>query len=265
MLKISQTLNTFNLQKPNLNKLAGIALCMGLLLILNSGCSGNGGELLITKPQKSERVKLNKKIVLIDPSFLMMDSRKKESEIFLASDDRESKMTTSIVDLAARNDIELQVIDIDQIGADEVSYFNDILPLKKNIYLSFGNSDLEGKRVKGRAKADEQTIAQLPKISSEFSYLSEKYGTPNFQVNGVVSYIKRDLRGIMVLFFVPPWGALELMRPNARTYYYSITVDVERAEIIYSEVRLLRTTPSERNLKPMIYDSYAMLREEIND
>jgi hypothetical protein len=89
--------------------------------------------------------------------------------------------------------------------------------------------------------------------------MSEKYGTPYFSVQGVISIKYPNSLAFFWLF--PPLGLLTELQNRNATYYYNIVVNVESTEVIYREFRMMYTTARPSNIDPILYDSFKLLQD----
>ena len=109
-----------------------------------------------------------------------------------------------------------------------------------------------------------EEFKQTPILSSAYSYLSDKYGTPYFSLHGTITVIEKKSMIGLVYFFIPftiPYGIVYMSNPNAHTYYYHVVVNVETGEMLYREVRYLKRKAVNSVLDGMVYDSFRILKK----
>lgn len=117
-------------------------------------------------------------------------------------------------------------------------YFNNLLPLKSELLETlFGRDiDINNQYSVGMVNMVQKSVfAEAPKISPEYSHLSKIYGTPYFSWYGVISGSKFSLLAMVV-------------------------VNVETTEVMVRELIFSTSKLNKRNLPPLIYDSFKLIK-----
>ncbi|MEM6805754.1 MAG: hypothetical protein AAF696_30425 [Bacteroidota bacterium] len=237
-----------------------------LPLLMLQACSG--GAILVESERKfSDTHQPIKKIVCIEPDFLSIDQRKKVEDVVLSSEDLEGSYQKYLVQTAKKNGIELEILSPNTLKANQIDYFNTLLPLKQKILFANSTQDIsinsyKGRRVKYKTKAGRGIYDYGLEFDIDYASLAQKYGTPYFSINGLLNLKKRRKVGKWVwLFLFPPSGIHSFMRGNSETLYYHILVDVSRSEVVYREIRSFNDPLDKSNLKSMLYDSFNILND----
>ncbi len=123
----------------------------------------------------------------------------------------------------------------DTLGAD---YFNSLLPLKSELLETLFERDINVNNpqyIRSLNTVQKSVFAEPPKISPEYAYLSSIYGTPYFSWYGIVTS-----NGLSVVTFV--------------------IVNVETTEVVVREIIFANKRINKRNLPPLIYDSFTLIK-----
>ena len=244
-----------------INILAVLVFCC-----MSQSCTS--GELIIE--EKSEFYQSHgyiRKIVSIDPEFLLLDQRRKVEDFVMDTEDREAEFKDYLVENAEKNGIDLQVFSPNTLKAEQIEYYNSLLPLKKQVLfaLSTQQTKIEKRKNKGdsfKIKPTRNFFDNNLEIDLTYGNLAEDFGTPYFSLNGVISIKKRKRSKWIWVVLLPPVGINSLLRNSAETLYYHVVVDVSKSEIVYAELRTFHDALSSVGLKSMIFDSYSLLNKK---
>lgn len=218
---------------------------IGLLLILPS-CLGFDQYVSVQTESSFKRHKDEfTKAVSIDPDIIWIQKVKDQESQLLQREDRETLIHSLLQKNAKRAGIDLAVISSQNLKPDQVSYFNDLLPLKEQILQSNFLQETSLKRKSGKINPSiYRSIFETPPIiDSEYSWLAEEYGTPYFLFQGLIVSKK-----------------YQLLSSNWKNLYFTLIVNVERGEIVYREVRAFTTKPAPNHLNGIFYDSFNIIR-----
>ncbi|MCI4670300.1 MAG: hypothetical protein MRZ79_19340 [Bacteroidia bacterium] len=226
-----------------------LLLLWGIALL--SSCSS--GELFVEKsirhPKESSKIT---KVVSIDPQFEVIDQREEAEERYLAAANREDQFNEILKENAKMNEVELQIIDSDNLSSSDLVYFNELMPLRKQIWNAnwFQDVAVMGVTYGSNYVPNTGEFRRGLVMDAQFSNLSKAYNTPYFALNGVIaSVVKRKGLGTI------------LGKPKSKMLYYFILVNVESSEVLYREVRSLNKPASKLNLHSITYDSFRILRK----
>jgi hypothetical protein len=241
-----------------------VVLCISLGL---QSCVSRPSGVIVERSLESPQQHVIKKMVSIDPNFMVVDVRKSAESAYLRSDQFEDNLNELLIKNAARFNIDMKLIDSDKLGSNSLHYFNDLMPLRQQVMhanftqtIPYDEKASQGKGNGNAFKVDVNYFEQAPLINSAYSHLSATFGTPYFAVHGVYSQIEaHGIRDYVLLFVLPPLGIVELIRQSSTTYFYSIVINVETGETIYREIREADSRAGKDNLDAMIYDSFSIL------
>jgi len=243
-----------------------LKICALPILFAFGACGG--GLMLLEKNQQLDNHKESiKKIVSLSPEFSKYKIGREELTIS-HSEKFGKRLSHNIKKIGKKTGLEIVIFDDHELSAGDVDYFNDIIRLKNAIRSAISLQSVVESKQKGKFfKRRFSTIAkpkvvvweEAPVISSEFSYMAEKYGTPYFSVQGVIAL--KYPNSLAISWLIPPLGLLSEMQNRHATYYYNIVVNVETTEVIYREFRIMYNNARQSNIDPIIYDSFKMLRK----
>lgn len=243
-------------------------LLFSFLLFSWSACLHNGDVSIQKSISHDEKALKINKIVTIDPLYIVSDLRKTEGNTYLESDLKEKELNKTLLSNAKKCKIDLIVEDVDALESADIDYFNQLLPLKNQLFnANFTqeadiNSDWNVK--KGRATwflPDVEYWKNPPQIGSDFSTLSKKYDTPYFALHGVFNIVYPPKVRWGQIIFVFPLGVYNSFRPRRESFYFTIVVDVETGETIYREYRSFRQKINNSTLNAILYDSFSVLKK----
>lgn len=232
-------------------------------VLLGTGCKS---ALLVERsPEHEYEAGKIKKVISLDPEYVHVDLRKGDDVNLLRSEAREEMFTKALVKNADKAGIELVLIQKEDLGADDLDYFNVIAPLKQQIMIANTLQDVSLGRTKGGnyMRPPSKEFRDVPIFTSEYSDLPQKYGTPYFAVHGLMSIVDKRRIPWGWWFTIPPIAAIKMAKPNALTYYYTAVVNVETSEVIYREVRYVNRGANVDVVDPMIYDSFRILEKPV--
>ncbi len=241
---------------------------VGLLLFV-VGQAGCRGSLYIEKSTDyTSQAPDIKYLVSINPLFEIIDTRKAIDLQYINSENGEIAFADLLLENAQKKQVKLTVIDANALNKNDTLYFNHLAPFKQQImqanflqHISFTQVEMSNNWfVDNWMRPDSKYFKYNPSIPPLYSYLSEIYGTPYFAVQGVFSVVEAKKRRWLWLFLVPPIGLYQFIKPEVKTYFYTIIVNVRSSEIIYREVRSFNNFASKQNLNSMIYDSFSIIK-----
>lgn len=226
-----------------------------MTIVLSAICltSCSTGQLYIEKKGLYEDEVPNiKKIVSIDPQYELIDQREEAQERYLSAASREDNFNNILLGNAKKNKLDLQIVDSDALKSEDLTFFNDLMPLRRQMWNAnlFQDVDMYRDGTFENYKPPTAKFERSPIFDSRFSRLSEVYGTPYFAMHGVLSSVAKR-RGLEKLN----------PRPKYRMLYYCILVNVVSSEVIYREVRTMDGEAGPGNLNFIAYDSFRIIRK----
>ena len=230
-----------------------------VIVLMLSACHG---ALQVDKIRQFKSKKTNiEKIVCIDPDFelLVTAGNHKTEARYKRASAKEIELNNILVRNAEKNDLILELVDTERLLPNDMTYFSQLAPLKREILqVSFLQDFIRKKKRKNRQRVF-SLYEEGPVIGSHFSYLAEEYGTPYFAVQGITTHRKPNKGRLILLLTAPPVGIIDAFSLEVETYYYTIIADVVRAEIVYREVRKVDAAASDTNLNALVYDSFNII------
>lgn len=216
--------------------------------VLFSSCTGPNQFLSVQiEPSFKNHKDEFKKAVAIAPNIIWIEKVKDAEGQLLLKEEREELIHRLLEKNAQRAGIDLSVISPLNLEATQVSYFNELLPLKEQIlqsnFLQETSSRAKFNMFIFQPSYYQGTFTTVPILDSEYSWLSEEYETPYFIFQGLI--VKKKYR---------------FLKSNWRNLYFAVIVDVEKGEIVYREVRGFKDRPSKTHLNGIFYDSFNIIR-----
>ncbi|MEO0900047.1 MAG: hypothetical protein AAFY71_26770 [Bacteroidota bacterium] len=234
------------------------------ILMFQFGC--NPGQLIVERSNSDTTPSKIDKVISINPEFTSINLFRKNEERIMPDEGKREMFNQVLKKNAKESGIELVIYDSDHLKVTDTDYFNYLLPLRQQILRSnlSQNSafDRKSKNLGGHSSPQTWTFIENPIFDSDYSWLSDKYGTRYFALHGVISlaYKRRALLGMAIFF--PPVGLYYLIRPQYRSIYYSFLVDVKKGEVVYRELREFGGEFSKNNLEAMVFDSFNILNQQ---
>lgn len=216
------------------------------LVISMCACTGRHQFLVVeTESSFKKHKKEFRKAIAIDPDIIWIEKVKDAESQLLQKEDREELIHALLEKNAALAGIDLQVISPLNLKADQVSYFNELLPLKEQILQSnfLQETSTKSKFRLFKPSYYKNSFKIAPILDSEYSWLAEEYGTPYFLFQGLI--VRKEK---------------VILQPNWRNLFFAIMVNVERGEIVYREIRGFETPPQSTHLNGIFYDSFNIIR-----
>lgn len=228
------------------------------------------GDILIESAAAKRGSKGNiEKIVTINPTYKFVDKREgqRKSHTLAISAQRQQEFFQALKDNADKVGIPIELFDPLNSNASDLSFFNELLPLKQSIMQANSQQrpELAYKGSSGRpnSRSEYFFIEDGIKIESSNSYLAEKYGTPYFAVHGLVSFTNRgkDASAVAASFVPKSLQQLASDKPSKESLYYCIIADVVKSELVYREIRYFRNGTYDKAIKSMILDSFKQIKK----
>lgn len=230
-----------------------------LIYIALVGCSG---YTLIEKNEnfKSEKLSSNS-IIIINPTFKELIITDHLREDYFKSEKRRKQFLTILEKHSQKNDIDIEIIDCQSPELDKIDYFNDLIKLKNNLLLSNSMQDHPFNKSKIRQSSNTPILQNVfvipPKIFPEFSSLANKYNTPYFGVCGWINIDATEKD------YYSSYSSDNMDIYGEASYFYFIIVNVNTGEVIYRETKMLDFLINNNLMYPIIYDTFFMLRKNL--
>ena len=205
-----------------------------ILLFMLSGCSR------YIRIERSERFVsrqgIKQKIICIDPQVRLMGYTQNDSE---EEAELENWFRDELNYSASKNQVDLEIVRL--TPESTTSYYEDLLSLKKEFLQAnnLQNTPLNFSNQNGYNTITKSVFVYPPLIAHDFTDLSKKYGTPYFSYIGIYKQPRRIL-------------------------YYHLIVNTNTAETVYRELKSIsKGSLKKKMISQMVYDSMAMLKEEL--
>lgn len=243
-------------------KISGSIFIFFVLFLLSS-CSYN--KMTIQKTDDFSKVENIDKLVIIDPFYFHADERKKSKKNLFKSYDMEINFVDVITKSANQAKLPIEVVSGETLKATDVDYFNDIIPLKDDIFYAFANYEAQkssnSKVKKGRNmyKPANTFYKNELEVGSRYSHLKDKYGTPYFSVTGVINIKEKASVNIVTMIVAFPIEIINALTTNNSSLYYNFVVNVETGNLIYKEIREFDAPLTKENMSAVVFDSFKIL------
>lgn len=166
----------------------------------------------------------------------------------------------NLTDNAKNHGIYLQIEGAaEMIEGYDSNYFNYLAPLKREILQVLSLQDFSDVNKSHDTKPAKNYQNGLI-ISSHYSHLAEKYGTPYFAIQGI-SFVPKNENGEQELLLAAalPTNDLSFVTANVETVYYTVIVDVSLSQIVYREFRLIKISSNQKQFNAIIDNSFSTI------
>ena len=179
---------------------------------------------------KSEYIKTTskkiEKVLLLEPFFLKIDDKQKETSIeYIASDEKQEKFTLTVNECAKLQNFELITLDPGLITSSESDKINDYSVINDWFSEKFDAND-----------RDKNPIFNTNDINN----IIAKYGTQYVLKTGIVNYKDR--------------------RSKKTTYYYSFLYDIKNNEMVYKKYEAFKGKPAKDLINAKVYQTFFELK-----
>lgn len=210
-----------------------------------------------------------KKVVVIEPDYFHVnDMRKKNKLRQVKMESKENKLNKYLIANGKAAGIDVQVMDATSLEAEEIDYYNHMVQLKSDIISTRANisGNSETQSAHGFFSPPVSIVSPAPIISSEYSHLSTKYGTPYFMVSGTFTTISSNNIAARIVYGVlcipcAPFLIKGIIKPDISTYILNVIVNVETGEIIYTDTKQLEDRMLEVNMNSVLHDTFFQLKK----
>ncbi len=195
------------------------------------------------------------KVVVVNPFYLQLDARKKESMRYIDSEEGQEKLREAVKETSRRAGLEAVLLDVHELTENGTETFNDLRYLNEWFAEQGDHFDLT--LTPGNQQAQINAIA-------------EKYGTDYFVWTGVISLREKAAYGrmfyVMVsLLTVPPAAPFLLysaVKPRYEMLHFSILYDVRTGRRQIIKFDTFRKRASEAMVKAHLYDTFSQIKRK---
>lgn len=202
----------------------------------------------------------NANIFYFEPSVTSYYIRKEVENQFLKADQLKTYVSQELTKAGRKNGIKVNLLDSKTSRDQYVSSNEELLQLKKAILNATAlqeNAINSGRKVSGDYKQRKVFVAN-PRIAAEFSHLSKDF-SPYFGMTGIFA-VDSEPNSREAREFVSNHKAI---RYGQYYYFYHMIINIETSEIVYREIKQVPFKISKNYLGPIIYDSYATLKQNL--
>ena len=193
------------------------------------------------------------KIVIVDPYYNKIDTRKKNSTKYFAAETSQQQFHRRLKIAADKVGLAYDVIDPNSFRTSDVDKFNDFSVINDWVVERFNHED----------RANPIVVN-----TDEVQNLVEKYGTKYFLWTGVVNVREKKEDAFttflitLVLYPTLPYGIYQLVTPEYETLYYSILFDVETGQVKMFDVNSVKQKDTGDLLNSYIYDTLLQIKKK---
>jgi hypothetical protein len=202
----------------------------------------------------------NANIYYFEPAVTSYYIRKEVENQFLKADDFKTYIGQELSKAGRKSGIKINLLDSKTLQSDYSAHNEELLLLKKAILNATAlqeNAINSGRRISGDYK-QRKVFVSTPRISAEFSHLSKSF-SPYFGMTGVFA-VDSEPESREAREFVSRHKAI---RYGQYYYFYHMVINIETSEMVYREIKQVPCVISKKYLGPIIYDSYATLKQNL--
>ncbi len=197
-------------------------------------------RLLNLSDQSSDEVELKgyalgiDEVLLINPVFFQIEGRKQNARIaFQKSDDLQRALKETILESAATHEVEVQVLDVQELGATDADKLNDIIDATSWI-------------------SNQMDVEDFPFISynqEEIQKLAQRYGTPYIMSAIGISSGRNSLFS-------------QLFQRHSPSFLMMVVLDVRTGHRTFIKANFFGNVLSPSFLKSELYDAFQQLSKK---
>lgn len=190
------------------------------------------------------------KIVVINPAYLKLDTRKDNAVLYEKGEKSQIDFHQIVKENVKMAGLKSEILDVESIRPNDVEKFNDITILTE----WFSN------------QGDYNDLYATPSLrQNEVAALVKKYGTKFFCWTGVVSLREKKSTlpywGILVPY-AWPWVAKYALKNPTECLYYNIVFNVETGQREVVKFQYLDTADSKSLLNMQVYDAFLQIKSK---
>lgn len=191
------------------------------------------------------------KVVVVSPTYVKLDLRKKQQHKFLRSEKAKQKLLNQVNKSGKLLNLKIDVLDQSALDSSEIQEFQDITFLNEWVDARFTDLDV--------------SVVNMP--TKKIDYLVKKYQTEYFAWTGVINYreSKRLMYWYLLYVLIPPaipFAAYSLIAPNYDTYYYCIVFNLKTGEPVQVNYSNFRKRDARDMINSSIYDSFWQMKRK---
>jgi len=195
------------------------------------------------------------RVAIVNPFYLKLDARKKESMQYIDSEEGQEELRAAIKEASARAGLKTTLLDVHELKENDTETFNDIRYLNEWFAEQTQHFDLT--LTPGSQQARIDAIAQ-------------KYKTDYFLWVGVISLRKKTPYGQLLyvplaLLSVPPAAPFMLynaVRPRYEMLHFSILYDVRTGRRQVIKFDTFKKRAADAMVKAHLYDTFSQIKRK---
>lgn len=193
-------------------------------------------------------------IVLVNPFFLKLDTRKEPMQQYIPTEVGQERFRELAKELAPLSGLKVQILDVCALRSDQTDRFNDIRMLNDWFYEQVQHLDL----------------SYMPGWNQEqINAIAEKYGTDYFLWTGVIAEREPDPEGIvltiltsLIVPILTPFAVYNALKNRQQLLYYAILFDVRTGKREIIKFDFIKRKVSDTLLKAQLYDTMKQISTE---
>jgi len=192
------------------------------------------------------------KIVIVEPTFIQLDDRKKDKIVYFAGEKRLKGFTNALEASAKRINLDYTLISTNSFSANDVENYNTFSDI----------NDWVSERV-FHNNFDKAIV-----LNNDFkTKLINKFGTKYFLWTGTASIQDRKQMGLYAVLTVLypvilPYTIIHAISPSWSFYYYAILFNVETGKVeLYQEHEMEKMKENDPLLKTIAYDTFFQIKK----
>ncbi|PCH97464.1 MAG: hypothetical protein COB85_02670 [Bacteroidetes bacterium] len=193
------------------------------------------------------------KIVLVDPTYRVIDQRRNTKVSYLASEINQAKYIEDLGRNADRAELQVSILNTKKLQVSDIGKFNDHAILNQWL----------GELLDHEGDNMELTISNQEHVK----YLTEKYNTKYFAWTGVIS-IRRSkgpeafwlVVGGVATIYLLPYALYKLFTPDYDSFFYMVLFDIETGETELVQQHYLAAKEAKDIVNSNLYDSFHQIK-----
>ncbi|MEM7370195.1 MAG: hypothetical protein AAF587_16425 [Bacteroidota bacterium] len=184
---------------------------------------------------------------MIDPDLILFEDYSSRENMILDQEIKEGNILTILKKNALLAKIDLEIYSPVSLKKNQITYFNYLLPLKEKLLQANFHQEISTKRRRGgiiSPVSSNRVFEEQIILDSDLSWLKEEYNTKYFMIMGLIGNKNT-----------------KVFRTYYQNLYFIILLDIERAEVMYREVRKFNAKHNPGELNGVLFDSFNLIKK----
>jgi hypothetical protein len=171
------------------------------------------------------------KILLFEPTSVKLDTRKNKKRKYLATEKAIDQLKKNLTIASGKNKIELQFLDHEGIGVNDVQRINDLCFV----------SDFLGERI------EHEGMVILPTDQLKMKEICDRYDVKHIGLAGEIRFLEMASLWNAFLLITPlmPYAFYKLISPKTNTIFFIAVYNLETNTVSYSTANLVTNANNE--------------------